>query len=158
MQHIRGRAHLDAVKKIDKCSSSASSTSSMSDSYSTTNEGFGLRFIADMQADKIDSNTIHQDKNRYKAMKKHVKKLLQKLMDSGLEFEKKEEEARQSKKQWGDPNLKAKTRKHILELERLVGLFSSDKGTAVLSTQMDRLMADIRKASVKVREHFQIPI
>jgi len=41
-------------------------------------ENFGIKFIADVQVDKVEAG-LGTDKNRLKVMKKHCKKLLQKL-------------------------------------------------------------------------------
>ncbi len=112
------------------------------------------KFIADIQADKIDSQKIHPDRNRNKALKKHSKKLMQKLMETGLEFEKciKEDRLDSSSTKNNnciDSNLRLKTRKNILELDRLISLFNSNKGSPTIATSMDRIMAEIRKTSVQ---------
>lgn len=76
-QHVRSRPHLDAVKKAEKAISGRDSPSVHTAGLV---EGFGFKFIADVQADKIDPS-IQPDRNRNKALKKHSKKLFQKLID-----------------------------------------------------------------------------
>jgi len=152
MQHVRGRAHLDAVKKAEKLITSLPSNTSMPCSETVPNEGFGLKYIEDIQADKMDPSIVHSDKSRFKSVKKHVKKLFQKLVEAGKTFEKLEDDYRATGKQRGDPNVKSKIKKSILELDRLVGTFSNNKGTPNLATQMDRLMSEIRRAAIKVKK------
>jgi hypothetical protein len=77
MQHIRSRAHLEAVKRAEK---SSPPDATITNNNGGLGEGFGLKFIADVQTDKIDAK-VHQDRNRNKALKKHSKKLMQKLTE-----------------------------------------------------------------------------
>ena len=83
MQHIRSRGHLDAVKKSDKSSGAdgVDLTNGVGNGGGGPVEGFGFKFIADVQTDKIDSKKIQPDRNRHRALKKHSKKLMQKLME-----------------------------------------------------------------------------
>lgn len=68
LAHLRGRAHIDAVKKAENISNSG-----------TAKESFGLKYVCDLQMDKIDFK-VQVDKNRFKVLKKHCKKLMQKLV------------------------------------------------------------------------------
>jgi len=71
---------------------------------------------------------------------------------SGKEFEDSEKNNR-TEKLAGDPSLKSKILKNIRELERLVGVFNSQKGTSSTATSIDRLMTDIRRTCVRVRKN-----
>ena len=133
LAHLRSRTHLDAVKKMEQ------------DNTGTKIENFGLKFITDVQADKVEAGVKH-DKNR---SKKHCKKLMQKLIASGEDFEKAERESRIDKP-WGDPSLKAKVVKNLKELDRGVACFSSGKGSLSLANSMDKLLADVRRTINKV--------
>lgn len=179
MQHIRSRGHLEAVKKADKSSHPTSlvagGEASELNGNSQVFEGFGFKFIADVGADKIEANKIVPDRNRNKGLKKHSKKLMQKLMErwfncnlsqfmnscntlsfrySGLLYEKSSKDDGKETGSLVDPQLRAKTRRNILELDRLISLFNSDKGSPTLATGMDRIMVEIRKTSVQVRKDF----
>ncbi len=71
LAHLRGRPHLDAVKKMDKMNPSPNLNSPSA-------ENFGLKFITDIQLDKVEPG-VPTDKNRLKTLKKHCKKIIQKL-------------------------------------------------------------------------------
>lgn len=142
LAHLRGRAHIDAVRKAENIPA-----------FSSSCESYGLKYVCDLQMDKIDFK-IQVDKNRFKILKKHCKKLMQKMIDSGLEYEKGERENGNMFISTADPDLKAKVHKNIRELDRLVALFEKGKGSAVTATSMDRLMVDIRRNCVKVSFKF----
>lgn len=70
LTHLRGRAHIDAVKKAEN----------LNNVTPIALENFGLKYVCDLQTDKIDFK-VQLDKNRFKVLKKHCKKLMQKLVD-----------------------------------------------------------------------------
>ncbi|ODN01333.1 S phase cyclin A-associated protein in the endoplasmic reticulum, partial [Orchesella cincta] len=137
LAHLRGRAHMDAVRKAENLSSNTAVI-----------ESFGLKYVCDLTMDKIDFK-IQVDKNRFKLLKKHCNKLMQRLIDGGMEYENLEKESSFSSPVPCDPDLKAKIHKNIKELDRLVSLFEKKKGTPTIATNMDRLMTEIRRNSVQ---------
>jgi len=76
---------------------------------------------------------------------------------SGKEFESQEVPPQLSGKQWNDQTMnKNKIQKNIREMDRIINLFNSQRGSTHLATSLDRILGETRKVAVRVRENSEL--